>query len=209
MTDVTNEACFVIPSATFKKEPSRLSDAYLRRCFRVLRMVVILHGKGFQGLRVFPYIYPLAYRIELYPVKFAGPSGVRYDEDLQHIMEEKALVARHTGANEACYFEWDDAQEDNAHQLALKFIERFPQIAKASLVIDYAYAGWYSMLLAQCEYGYLPYLFGEFEPELDKLRMHHARKEGDQQHIEFFPLPPCSANGHRLNPRPLPAWLSR
>ncbi len=42
------------------------ADTYWRRCLRVLRMVNILHGKGFQGLRVFPYIYPLAYRIELF-----------------------------------------------------------------------------------------------------------------------------------------------
>jgi hypothetical protein len=100
---------FVTPSELFTKEPQPFEDNYARRCFRVLRMISVLHGKGFHGLRVFPYEYPLAYRLELYPAKFTGKDGVRFQ--LSGDVEAERLVARHSGANEARFFGWEDTTD--------------------------------------------------------------------------------------------------
>jgi len=104
----------------FTQEPTPFDDEYARRCFRVLRMVSVLHGKGFHGLRVLPHIYPLAYRIVLYPAEYTSKNGVRYVHELyDDTLERQNLIARHTGANEANYFGWQDASKLNAKKLAI------------------------------------------------------------------------------------------
>lgn len=199
---------FIAPSEIFTEAPKPFDDEYARRCFRVLRMVAVLHGKGFHGLRVFPYMYPLAYRIEIFPAAFADRTGVKYDYDLSHsILEQKRLIARHSGANESHYFGWEDAGSFSAHQLALRFIERFPDLARATYFFDYAYAGWFATLLAHCEYGHLPYLFGEYEEELGVLRIRHFGRQTTEYNLDWFPLPPSPSGGVQLDPRPVPRWL--
>ncbi len=209
MTDPNTRTGFIAPSEIFSQAPKRFDEAYARRCFRVLRMVAILHGKGFHGLRVFPYQYPLAYRIELFPASFADRNGVRYDNELfAKKLERDRLLARHSGANEAKYFGWEDVTDHSAHQLALVFIERFPELARETYHLDFAYAGWFATLLAHCEYGHLPYLFGEYEEELDVMRIHHVGQQATDFQMDWFPLPPTPSGGNRLEPRPTPRWMS-
>lgn len=208
MTDVATRTAFLVPSEIFGEEPKPFDDDYARRCFRVLRMVGILHGKGFHGLRVFPYIYPLAYRIELYPAPFADRDGVRYDYDLfNEKLERERLIARHSGASGANFFDWEDVATHSAHRLALIFIERFPELARATYVLDYAYAGWYATLLAHCEYGHLPYLFGEFEEKMGVMRIHHVGRQTTDYQMDWFPLPPTPSGGNSMDPRPAPRWM--
>ena len=194
---------FSIPSAVLTEVPEPFPDTYWRRCLRVLRMVHVLHGKGFQGLRVFPYIYPLAYRIELFPERYAEHDGVRYRDTISG----DDLVAGHTGAGGANFFGWDDVANLDAQHLAVEFISRFPRLAKATFHLDFAYAGWYGTLLAHCEYGYMPYLFSEFEPQSDALRMFRVDDSKPGPHIEWFPLPPAANAGLTLEPRPMPDWM--
>ena len=196
---------FAIPSSTRAEAPRQFEDAYWRRCLRVLRMVQVLHGKGFQGLRLFPHIYPLAYRIELFPAKEADRTGGMYSDP----PPDNELVARHTGADGSDFFGWNDVADLDAHQLALKFITRFPKLAHASDHFDFAYAGWYATLLAQCEYGYMPYLFAEYEPKSDALRMWCVIEGKPGPHIEWFPFPPTASAGLALEPRPTPEWMNR
>ncbi len=197
---------FATPAAMFAAEPAPFEDEYARRCFRVLRMVAVLHGKGFHGLRVFPYKYPLAYRIELYPASYADRDGIRHrcEEEL----ERAKLIAKHSGANGANYFGWDDVATGSAQTLALKFIERFPELACASYHLDFAYAGWYATLLAHCQYGYLPFLFGKFEDEIGAMWLHPAGTGARESGMDRFPLPPSPSDGPVLEPRPVPAWLT-
>ena len=209
MNDVTTRTSFPVPSEIFTEEPKPFEDEYARRCFRVLRMVSILHGKGFQGLRVFPYMYPIAYRIELFPAAFASQNGVSYDSKIfGEILERGRLLARHSGANQARFFGWEDVADHSAQQLALTFIERFPELARATYQLDYAYAGWYAALLAHCEYGCLPYLFGEHEEELDVMRLHHVGRVTTDSRMDWFPLPPRSSHGNRMDPHPAPHWMN-
>lgn len=198
---------FTTPAAMFSEVPKAFEDPYARRCFRVLRMVAILHGKGFHGLRVFPYEYPIAYRIELFPAAYADETGARYRRESELSVDspsqEKALVARHSGANDTKFFGWEAAEGLNAHQLAIRFIERYPLLANASYHLDFSYAGWYATLLAHCKYGFLPYLFSEYEDVTDAMRL---RKVGCGD-MKLFPLPPSSAGENILNPEPKPQWL--
>jgi hypothetical protein len=195
---------FHTPPRVFETPPEPFTDEYARRCHRLLRMVGVLHGKGFQGLRVFPYLHPNAYRIELYPVAYARADGVKHRLDDEPDGWDSPLVARHTGANGAKFFEWEDAESLNAQQLAIRFIERFPELCREAYRLDYAYAGWFATLLAHCDYGYLPYLFGEYEEEIGTFRMQPCGGNG----LEYFPLPPNSHYGHTLAPEPQPRWLN-
>jgi hypothetical protein len=196
---------FVTPSELFTKEPKPFEESYSRRCFRVLRMISVLHGKGFHGLRVFPYVYPLAYRLELYPAMFTAKDGVKFQ--LSGDVEAERLVARHSGANEARFFGWEDATDLSAHALAVLFIERFPHLSRAAYHLDYAYAGWFATLLAHCEYGYLPYLFGEYENEIGAMRLRHVGQKQTDHRMEWFPLPPGPSGGFAMDPQPTPIWM--
>ena len=195
---------FAIPPSTLAEAPRPFEDAYWRRCLRVLRMVQVLHGKGFQGLRLFPHIYPLAYRIELVPAKEADRTGVMYRDP----PPDNELVARHTGADGSDFFGWNDVADLDAHHLAIEFITRFPKLAHASYHFDFAYAGWYATLLAQCEYGYMPYLFAEYEPKSDALRMKCVDDRNADPRIEWFPFPPTASDRRTLEPGSLPERMS-
>lgn len=196
---------FQTPSRIFQSPPQPIGDPYWRRCHRVLRMVGVLHGKGFHGLRVFPYEYPLAYRIELYPARYAELDGVKYREQEMPGGMDSRLIARHSGANEAKFFGWEDAQSADAQQLALLFIKRFPELCREAYHLDFAYAGWFATLLAHCDYGFLPYLFGEYEEEIGTLRMRKIGEAG----LDFFPLPPGASYGQTFVPDPEIKWLQR
>ena len=196
---------FQTPSRIFQEVPKPISRPYWRRCHRVLRMVGILHAKGFHGLRVFPYDYPLAYRIELFPARYAEPDGVKYRHESMPGGPESSLVARHSGADEAKFFEWEDAETADAQRLALLFIQRFPELCRESYHLDYAYVGWFTTLLGHCDYGYLPYLFAEHEDEIGTFRMHQIDCDG----LEYFPLPPAGNFGQTFVPAPEIEFLSR
>lgn len=205
LTDVS----FEVPERMFREPPKPFEDAYARRCFRLLRMASILHMKGFQGLRVYPWERPVAYRIELYPSTFASADGVSYEWELSaKWMEERRLIARHSGASGSNYFGWEDVAGATAQDLAEKFIERFPEIAKATYHLDFEYAGWFATLLAHCEYGYLPFLHAEYEPKIGAMRLRPTDPEASDLATKTFPLPPRRSAGVQLLPRPQPRWMS-
>jgi hypothetical protein len=196
---------FQTPARILQVAPEPIADPYWRRCHRVLRMVSVLHGKGFHGLRVFPYDYPLAYRIELYPARYAEPDGVKYLQDSMPEGMDSRMIARHSGANETEFFGWKDAHAADAQQLALLFLQRFPELCRESYRLDYSYVGWFATLLAHCDYGFLPYLFAEHEEEIGVFRMHQIGGTG----LEYFPLPPGANFGQTFVPEPEIEWLKR
>ncbi|MFT3986467.1 hypothetical protein [Aestuariivirga sp.] len=194
---------FSMPSRIFQVAPEPIADSYWRRCHRVLHMLGVLHGKGFHGLRIFPHNYPLAYRIEIYSSLYMSADGVKYRPEAIPTGVDSRIIARHSGADGASFFGWDDAQEANAQQLALLFISRFPDLCRESYRLDFAYAGWFATLLAHCDYGFLPYLFAENEEEIGVLRMNQIGGGG----LEYFPLPPGTNFGQTFVPVPSAKWL--
>jgi len=49
---------------------SKSELAHIRRSQRVTRMVSELHRMGFQRLRFMPYMYPIAYRIQIASISY-------------------------------------------------------------------------------------------------------------------------------------------
>jgi hypothetical protein len=71
------------------------------------------------------------------------------------------LVAGHGEAMSNHYFGWGDAETDTARELASKFIERFPEIAREAIGEDWAYVGWYVQMLGFAERGDFPVAFDD------------------------------------------------
>jgi hypothetical protein len=200
---------FDVPLRLFDEAPKPFSDPYARRCFRLLRMVAILHAKGFQGLRIFPHLYPLAYRVDLYPVAFADLDGVKYNwEAIEGWLDRNPLIANYSGADGARYFGWEEGPGQNAHGLAVSFLQRFPELARSSYQLDLEYAGWFATLLGHCEYGYLPYLFSESEPDIGVMRLQAVEAPVADPRMMTFPMPPRPSPSFEFAPRPAPSWMA-
>ena len=109
--------------------------AHIRRSQRVIRMVSELHRMGFQRLRFMPYMYPIAYRIQIASISyFAVANGCH--------VKGAVGVTYSAGSSDSDnkYFGWTDAKSDGARELAIKFADRFPEIVKSGLGRDWAYA---------------------------------------------------------------------
>jgi hypothetical protein len=135
---------------------TQLAESLDRRMLRVLAMVHELHKAGYQRLRVSPGIGgPGAWRCLVTPVSnIERKHGAIAKDGLR-------LVALHGGASGNKYFEWRDAKTDTARELASKFIERFPEIAREAMGEDWAYAGWYVQMLGFAERGDFPVAFDD------------------------------------------------
>lgn len=131
-------------------------EPWVRRSQRVIRMMSELHRMGFQRLRLMPYEYPIAYRIQIGPVScFSVVNGCHAKSEVRSVTYSSA------SGNE--YFGWTDAKSDDARDLAVKFVDRFPEIAGSGSGRDWIYAGWLLELLGALEKypDRLPALFWE------------------------------------------------
>lgn len=138
-------------------EPS--PDADTRRATRLLSMVHELHKAGFQRLRVCPGLShsDFSWRCLLTPAENMfddGWSPRSADGTLMYVVEQPNGI-----------FGWDDADSDNARQLAAKFIERYRDFAERCKGSDWAYAGWFTEVLGAAERGQLPFFFIGFEED--------------------------------------------
>src|SRR5271169_4742457 len=127
-------------------------EPHIRRAVRVLSMVGELHKRGYQRLRVMPYMAPsggywrctiaaadLFYRNHGAILKeFAA-----FDDGNQ----ASAGIARYSSGQDNHYFDWTDAEQDNTRSLAEKFMRRFQKLREQGQGSDYSYAGWYLRLL--------------------------------------------------------------
>lgn len=161
------------------------AEPMMRRCQRVIRMVGELHRQGYQRLRIFPHLYPLAWRCEIGPIEqFSRVNGAWCPKDGER--------ARYSGASGNRYFEWDDSATDSARSLAAKFLIRFPEVAASGRGRDWEYAGWLSELLGVLERdAVLPIVMAEYlEPGPEALRVLPLLAIDGTWPGEF-PLPPA------------------
>jgi hypothetical protein len=63
------------------------------------------------------------------------------------------LAAHYASGQDNEYFGWNDATTDNVEQLAAKFVEKFPDIVRASQGDDWNYSGWYVRMLGYAATG--------------------------------------------------------
>ena len=116
-------------------------ERHIRRAVRVLAIVGELHKRGYQRLRVMPFMSPSGayWRCWIGPVKFfyrnhgailhEEPEDSRGDE-----VQERAIIARYTSGQTDQYFGWKDAQMDDIRSLAGKFLKRFRIVADSGHV---------------------------------------------------------------------------
>ncbi|MBP2299724.1 hypothetical protein [Azospirillum picis] len=137
------------------------ADPAIRQAGRLLAMVNELHKAGYQRLRIAPGMAPSGCHWRCH-VTSAGNVAVNGWEPL----DWSRGVASYSTGQKNLYFGWDDAGHDSARQLAAKFIERFPEIARAGQGPDWAYAGWYVAMLGAAEHGTIPVFFADYPVEL-------------------------------------------
>ena len=165
-------------------------DPPRRHALRLLRMVHELHKIGYQRVRIAPHLYPLAWRCS---VTHAGNILKSHGARLRDYDRE---TAHHSGASGKHYFNWDDAEGDTVQQLAARFLERFPDIARLGQGQDWPYAGWYVQMLGFAERGGLPIAFGEYvEPDSRWLPTTEATLSG-------LPMPPGGEADPEREPGP-------
>jgi hypothetical protein len=63
------------------QEKAAMEDAWIAGGVRLIKMMVELHRRGLQLLRIFPYEYPLAWRLRIAPKSFFSsrnaPTSIR------------------------------------------------------------------------------------------------------------------------------------
>jgi hypothetical protein len=113
-----------------------------------------------------------------------------YSEEVQ----STSLSARYTtGADH--YFDWQDADNDDARTLADKFLARFSRLAGQGEGWSYAYAGWYQRLLGLADRGWMPVVLSDDSTSsYKKINLHDLRPEDWRTGNEkkpSLPLPPA------------------
>jgi hypothetical protein len=172
-------------------------EPHIRRAVRVLSMVGELHRRGYQKLRVMPFMSPSGNARRCW----IGPDALFYRDhgafvrDTGHEEDQStSLSARYTtGADH--YFDWRDAEHFDARTLADKFLVRFTRLASQGEGWSYVYAGWYQRLLGLAERGWMPVVTSDDESSsytkvnLQDHRPAEWRNEYEKQ--PSLPLPPA------------------
>jgi hypothetical protein len=144
-------------------------------------MVHELHKLGYQRLRIFPGM---------------SGSGLHWRCSITHvgnILKTHGAMwkdfyresAHYSTGQDYNYFDWRDAAKDNARQLSVKFIERFPEIVERGRGIDWQYAGWYVQMLGFADRGAFPIAYGEWYEATDPRWLPTTEKL-----VSGLPMPP-------------------
>jgi hypothetical protein len=114
-------------------------------------MVHELHKAGYQRVRISPGMAPsgMYWRCNITFAANMEDDGYR----IREFDDERGLVASYSSANGSNYFGWKDGNALNSRQMARRFIERFPIIAKEGAGRDWPYAGWLTDVLGRAEQG--------------------------------------------------------
>ena len=133
-------------------------------CYKILQMVGLLHSRGYQRLRIFPYGRGF-WGCELAPGDLFDPSnGACMESSSEN--DRAGLIARFSSGGGCRPFSWKrDISRMSLPLLADLFLKRYPAIAARSLGSDWAYAGWYQEMLMRTSADLLPvaYFHDDFE----------------------------------------------
>ena len=150
------DPCLVVHFMADSKVP-----AEMRPGRKILRAVLDLHTRGFQRIRIAPYLYDLGtWRCLVAPASWISrehgaklAEGVRWED-----------TAHYTSAAGREYWGWRDSHRCSPARLAEVFLERFPKIAELGYGEDWAYCGWYQHMLHVTYPDALPIAFSDWEP---------------------------------------------
>lgn len=138
-----------------------IENVVVRRAQRLLAMVNELHKQGYQNLSIYAGMSSsgLHWRCYLTPCSdfFITPDSKEVD-----LIAYDINPGYSSGESGNCYFGWEDAKQDNARQLAAKFIERFPRLIASCKGYNPEYAGWFNYMLGISESGALPVMYRDY-----------------------------------------------
>jgi hypothetical protein len=171
------------------------NKAWIAGGVRLIKMMVELHRRGFQLLRICPYEYPLAWRLRIAPKSYFSVRNGAYIGSAGEHEVTSVEYATYSSADELKYFGWSKVEALDAEQLAGVFTNRFPRLCEAGSGPDWEYAGWLSELSGHVSRTkQLPFVMSEyFEPAPDELTYLPLRDYGGGGEISKFPLPPSVA----------------
>jgi hypothetical protein len=181
-------------------------DPITRRAVRVLAMVGELHRRGYQKLRVMPFMNSsgTAWRCWIGPDTLFYRNHGAYLRDTGYSEEAQSTgsSARYTtGADH--YFDWQNADQDDARTLADKFLARFTELARQGEGWSYAYAGWYQRLLGLAERGWMPVVIHDGSGcSLKKINLFDQRPAEWKTANEKEPSLPLPPSGKLQEDRP-------
>jgi hypothetical protein len=124
----------------------------------LLQAVADLHLRGFQRLRIMPYMGGVgAWRCVLAPAsKMSVRDGAWLDS-----LDDEFTLPRYSGAEEFTYWEWHAKESTPPARLARVFLDTFPDIAEQAFGPDWLYAGWFLHALKLTYPDALPVADGE------------------------------------------------
>jgi hypothetical protein len=124
-----------------------------RPCYKLLRAVSDLHIRGYQRLRIMPYVGgPGAWRCVIAPALwFSCDHGARVSEGADY-----EACATYTSASGREYWGWRDSNHCTPAKLAEVFLEKFPGLAEMGYGQDWLYGGWFQHMLHQIYPDSLP-----------------------------------------------------
>ncbi len=136
-------------------------DETHRNATAVLLMVAELHRMGYQRLRITPGMSPSG---------MYWRCGVTNVENIMAdhgalVMDESADMATYSSGAGDRFFGWDDARGNSPQDLARKFVERFPVIARLGRGDDEDYALWYDDVVKLTKTGDLPYAYSDWSDD--------------------------------------------
>lgn len=110
-------------------------------------MVHELHLGGHQRLRAVPAMEPSGkhWQCAIAPVSLVSQDhGARLAADVR----DDSRIATYTSRDQNRYFAWTDIYPyATPKELAMHFVERFPEVVEAGRGPDWPYAGWYMEML--------------------------------------------------------------
>ena len=127
------------------------------QCRTALVLVHELHLRGHQRLRAIPAMEPSGkyWRCVIAPVSLVS---VDHGARLVAGVRDDPRIATYTSRDQSRYFGWTDIYPyANPKELAMHFVERFPEVVEAGKGSDWPYAGWYMEMLRLTHPDQFPY----------------------------------------------------
>lgn len=134
---------------------------------------------GYELARIAPGVAPsgLFWRLSVTPASNTEPENGA-------LMRDFDRGANYSSGAGIEYFGWEDASDDSPAALAVKFVERFPDIAEESRGRDPEYVRWYREMMAATEPDGLICAYSEPPFREDHLEIFYGSSSAE------IPLPP-------------------
>ena len=132
---------------------------------QVILMVHELHKLGYQRMRIAPGMSAsgMHWRCAVTHLgNIQRTHGAKACRDNGMANRPDGESAFYTSGQGNEYFGWKDSKEDTPRQLADKFIARFPRLANLACGQDWAYAGWFVLMLGLAEKGFGPVAYADW-----------------------------------------------